>query len=225
MALIPARAGSKGVRNKNLQTISNKTLIELAIEVAKQTNKFDQIFVSSDSPEILQTASRLEVSTLQRPDYLSGDDARASDVVKHAISVNSETLTQDDVIVYLQPTSPFSRSDTIRKVIDHCLKFDEPTFTATENQIPVSKIFSIGGHGRATPFLSTVSPTTNRQESPLTYHATGACYAFKLRHFMSTGDIPVLGAYAYIVDVLESFDIDSELDLRIARLLASEGTN
>ena len=59
----------------------------------------------------------------------------------------------------------------------------------------------------------------------MTFHATGACYAFKLRHFKNAGDIPVIGAYAYIVDELESLDIDSDFDLRITRLLASEGIN
>ncbi len=221
--MIPARAGSKGIKNKNLQMIGNKTLVEISIEVAKLSNKFDRIIVSSDSTEILQIATRLGVSALRRPDILSGDDARASDVVNHVISINPAILSQDDVIAYLQPTSPFSRSDTIVELINHCLNFDEPAFTATEARIPASKILSIHGDGRAVPFLPTASPTSNRQESPASYHATGACYAFRLRHFVSAGDIPVLGAYAYIVDTMEALDIDCELDLRIARLLACEG--
>jgi CMP-N-acetylneuraminic acid synthetase len=223
VALIPARAGSKGVKDKNQQKIVDRTLVEIAIELAKQTSKFDRIIVSSDSTEILQIASRLDVSALSRPAYLSGDDARASDVVNHAISDESQTFTQEDVIVYLQPTSPFCSAETVQKIIQHCLESDEPSFSATRNRVPINKIFSVCENGKAVPFLANSDPTANRQKSVATFHATGACYAFKLRHFNSAGDIPVFGAYAYIVDQLEALDIDSDLDLRITRLIASEG--
>jgi CMP-N-acetylneuraminic acid synthetase len=225
VALIPARAGSKGVKNKNLQTIAGRTLVEIAIELAKQTNKFDRIIVSSDSDEILQIATRLGVSALRRPDYHSGDDARASDVVNHVISESPQTFSEEDLFVYLQPTSPFCSSETVQRIIEHCLESDEPSFSAAKNRVPINKTFSVCENGKAVPFLANSDPTANRQKSAITFHATGACYAFKLRHFNYVGDIPVFGAYAYIVNELESLDIDSDLDLRITRLLASEGIN
>lgn len=225
IAIIPARKGSKGIKHKNLQLIENRSLVEITIETALAAKRFDQIIVSSDCPEILAIASRFQVSALERPAMYCEDSTRASDVVSHAISVQHSPIIDGDVIVYLQPTSPFCSSETVQKMIEHCLESDEPSFSATKNRVPINKIFSVCENGKAVSLFANSDPTANRQESVMTFHATGACYAFKLRHFKNAGDIPVIGAYAYIVDELESLDIDSDFDLRITRLLASEGIN
>ena len=49
LAIIPARSGSKGIKNKNIKKINNVTLIEKAYTVAKKSKIFDQIIISTDS--------------------------------------------------------------------------------------------------------------------------------------------------------------------------------
>ena len=66
---------------------------------------FDQIFVSSDSQEILNYSLSQNVSVVKRPKKYSRDFSSANDVVKHFIK-QSRILNGEDSIVYLQPTSP-----------------------------------------------------------------------------------------------------------------------
>ena len=105
IALIPARKGSKSIKNKNLYKISGKPLLYYTISAAKKSKIFDQIFVSSDSKKILDYSANQNVSTIIRPRKYSNDFSSANDVVKHFINQNDK-LKKKDIIVYLQPTSP-----------------------------------------------------------------------------------------------------------------------
>ena len=86
IALIPARKGSKSIKNKNLYKISGKPLIYYTISAAKKSKIFDQIFVSSDSKEILDYSKKQNVNTITRPNKYSNDFSSANDVVKHFIN-------------------------------------------------------------------------------------------------------------------------------------------
>ena len=89
VALIPARKGSKSIKNKNLYKISSKPLIHYTISASKKSKIFDQIFVSSDSKEILNYSENQNVSTIMRPKKYSNDFSSANDVVKHFINQNN----------------------------------------------------------------------------------------------------------------------------------------
>ena len=80
IALIPAREGSKSIKNKNLYKISGKPLIYFTILAAKKSKMFDQIFVSSDSQEILNYSLSQNVSVVKRPKKYSRDFSSANDV-------------------------------------------------------------------------------------------------------------------------------------------------
>lgn len=224
-AIIPARAGSKGVPRKNLQEIQGKSLVEITIETALSTGKFLKVFLSSDDPEILKKGEQKGVVTCQRPLELARDDSRASDVVNHIISSFGDEIAQEDVIAYLQPTSPFNTTKTTAELIEQCLRHDEPIFTARKSNISLGKALYIDESKRAGALFLDADPTGNRQAQKEMIVATGACYVFKRKHFESIGDIPVLGSLTYMVNELESHDVDTEFDLQVARLLASERQN
>lgn len=222
LAIIPARSGSKGIPNKNLQEILGKSLVEIAIGTALSTGVFHKVFLSSDDPEILEKGKQLGIVSSQRPEELAGDNSRASDVVKHIISTFGDEIAQDDVIVYLQPTSPFNTATTTKELINQCLEFDEPIFTAKNSKVPLGKALYINESRRAGVVFPEGDPAGNRQEQREIIIATGACYVFKRKHFEMRGDIPIVGSLTYMVNELESHDVDTEFDLRVARILASE---
>ena len=66
-ALIPARKGSKSIKNKNLKKIGNKSLIENSIIVAKKSDKIDKTFCSTDNKKILSICSKMGVIGIKRP--------------------------------------------------------------------------------------------------------------------------------------------------------------
>lgn len=74
VVLIPARGGSKGIPRKNLILLKDKPLIQYVIESSIKSN-IDEVWVSSDSEEILKLSSRLGSKTLLRPSYLATDES------------------------------------------------------------------------------------------------------------------------------------------------------
>ena len=118
LAIIPARSGSKGMANKNISLIENKPLIAYTIEVAKESNVFDYIFVSTDSEEYAQISRQYgaEVPFL-RPIELAQDTSKAVEFEQHAITALKEIGYEFDYFVRLQPTSPLRTSDDVRNVI------------------------------------------------------------------------------------------------------------
>ena len=143
IALIPAREGSKSIKNKNLYKISGKPLIYFTILAAKKSKMFDQIFVSSDSQEILNYSLSQNVSVVKRPKKYSRDFSSANDVVKHFIK-QSRILNGEDSIVYLQPTSPLRNYIDVKKSIKLFNKNNEkPLVSVKKTDVCVYKTLFI----------------------------------------------------------------------------------
>ena len=107
MCFIPARGGSKGIKNKNLKKILNRTLLEISIDHAKKSNIFDLILVSSDSSKILNIAKKSHVSIYKRSKKNSSDISSTDDALYETLkNFNSNC----DYIVILQVTSPLRKN-------------------------------------------------------------------------------------------------------------------
>ena len=79
-AFIPARSGSKRLKNKNFKTINNESLLEITISLAKKTKAFDEIYVSSDDLRAQQFSKNLNVNFILRSKKLSEDKTKVWDV-------------------------------------------------------------------------------------------------------------------------------------------------
>ena len=114
LGVIPARGGSKRIPRKNLREWKGKTLLQWAIESARESAYMDEFCVSSEDKEILEHASCLGVETCERPDWLATDKATSEGVLGHVLY----TWKWADWIVLLQPTSP----QRTGKDIDECIE-------------------------------------------------------------------------------------------------------
>jgi CMP-N,N'-diacetyllegionaminic acid synthase len=215
--LIPARSGSKGVQRKNLQKINGKTLVEITIGQALLAGNAENIYLSSDSNEILQYAEILNIKSIQRTSKESSDESDANSVVKHFIFSKSLEDALNKTIVYLQPTSPFRGKNliseciglhnkhslsvvTVRRIVDHPLK----TITVVD--------------GKIKNYLPGFMPTGNRQNLPDLLIPSGSVYVFSIKNFIENGyKIPIINAMAVEVEMEDAFDIDTELDLWVAQ--------
>ena len=104
-AIILARSGSKGIPKKNIIEFCGKPLIAWTIEQCLSSKYISNIWVSSDSDEILKVASKYGAKTIKRPDILSGDFATSESAWLHSI----EFIEKDnyvDIVVAPQITSP-----------------------------------------------------------------------------------------------------------------------
>lgn len=116
VAIIPARAGSKGIKNKNIIEFCGKPLIVWSIEQAIKAKCVDRVFVSTDGEQIAEIAQVAGADIIWRPQELASDTASSEDAIVHAV----ETIRRHeeiDKIVFLQATSPIRQDDDIDKAM------------------------------------------------------------------------------------------------------------
>jgi CMP-N-acetylneuraminic acid synthetase len=109
LGLIPARGGSKAITRKNIAPLAGRPLIAYTIEAALQSERLGSVVVSTDDDRIRKVALGLGAQVpFARPADVSGDDASALAVMRHAVEApQKDENWRTDLIVYLQPTSPF----------------------------------------------------------------------------------------------------------------------
>ena len=110
--MIPARMGSKRVKNKNLRMIDGIPLIQYIVNAAKDSSILDEIYINSESKQFESIAKESNINFYQRPEELSSDTATNDDFVLDFIN-NVEC----DVLVQLLPTSPFISTEEIDEFI------------------------------------------------------------------------------------------------------------
>ena len=120
VGVIPARSGSKGIKNKNIQKISNKTLIEISVkkfELLKKQRFIKDFIVSTDS-ELYPNLSKVYGSKVQiRPRYLSQDQTRIVELLNYLKSKN-----KNNYFLTLVPTAPLITLASIKKIIKFFIK-------------------------------------------------------------------------------------------------------
>ena len=114
IAIIPARSGSKGLKDKNIKELNGKPLLGYSVEAALNSNVFDTVMVSTDSERYATVARQCgaEVPFL-RSEFTSSDSASSCDAVKEVIANYKEMGKEFDVLVLLQPTSPLRSCNDI----------------------------------------------------------------------------------------------------------------
>ena len=117
VAVIPARGGSKGLPGKNIKILNGKPLIAWSIESALASSQIDRVIVSTDSEEIKKVALLYGAEVINRPAYLSTDEATTIAVLEHI----QQLIPRIESMVVLQPTSPLRDSG----LIDECIKLFE----------------------------------------------------------------------------------------------------
>lgn len=223
-AIIPARAGSKGLPGKNIKTLLGKPLIAWTIEQAISAKCFDRVIVSTDSPDIARISKDFgaEVPFL-RPKELAGDEARTVDVVLYL--ADKLGFEKEDRICLLQPTSPLRDASDILKCCD---LMDKPKISSAVSVVrfKLAKEFLFQQDNDECLILpETSSGSTNRQESVPHFHPNGAVYWCRVQAMVDARRIIVPAAMAYEMDYWKSIDIDSEQDFEIAEFLLNQSNH
>ena len=113
LTVIPARGGSKGIKDKNKKALHGKPLIQYTIEAAQQS-VINDLAVSTDDNEIAGIAEALGVRVIVRPNELAQDNTQTLPVLQHALKESGEGF---DAIITLQPTSPLRTAKHINEAI------------------------------------------------------------------------------------------------------------
>ena len=114
--IIPARKGSKGIKNKNLKLLNKKPLIYYVIKACLNSSINKRVFVSTDSNKIANYASSLGVEIIQRPKHLGGDNVIIDDVINHSYNFLKKSLNYNpSYFLTVQPTCPLTTKLDISK--------------------------------------------------------------------------------------------------------------
>ncbi|MEG9498864.1 cytidylyltransferase domain-containing protein [Mannheimia indoligenes] len=119
IAIITARAGSKGLPNKNVLLADGKPLMAYSIEAAIESKQFDKIIVSTDSQEYIDLLSHYPIEFIKRAEHLASDKASSFVVIEDVL--NQYKHVDFDYFVLLQPTSPLRTAQHIQEC---CEKFE-----------------------------------------------------------------------------------------------------
>jgi len=218
IAIIPARSGSKGLKDKNIKLLNGKPLIAYTIEAAKKSGIFDEIFVSTDSEKYAEIAKEWGASVpFLRSEELSSDTASTWDVIKDVLEHYKKLGNEFDTAALLQPTSPLRKSEDIKlgyflmnkkkanAIVGVCEVSHTPLWC---NTIPED--------GSLNNFLSKDLVGLPRQSLPTYYRINGALYITKVAYLMSTDDLYQSGCFACVMKKENSVDIDDAMDFMIA---------
>ena len=224
LAIIPARAGSKGVVNKNLKMLFNKPLIAHTILSAIESKGIDRIVVSTDSEEIAKIAIQYgaEVPAL-RPANISQDNSKILDSYKFILNELKKVGDVYQSFVALQPTSPF------RSVTD----IDEAILLYKKNNIDSVVSFVKQSHpiewSRVIHKDNTFSDLglniiANRQMYKETYHFNGAIFVINSK-LLKQDKFYTKNSLAYIMPRSRSLDIDTDEDFLYAEFLIQKNNS
>ena len=227
LAIIPARSGSKGLKDKNIKELNKKPLIYYAIKEAKKSNVFDEIMLSTDSVLYADIGKKLGASVpFLRDDNLSTDTASTWDVVKDVLKRYEEKNIYFDTVCILQPTSPLRISDDIVKSYD-MFREKDANFVVSVCEMDHCPLWSntLDDTLSMENFIDKNIIQMPRQELPIYYRINGAVYIIKTKYLFEVKDIYSSKSYAYIMPKTRSIDIDDIVDFRLAGILLDENNN
>ena len=223
LCTICARAGSKGVKDKNVREVLGRPLIAHTILQAKAANIFQQIVVSSDSDYILGIAGKWGADLLiKRPQELAGDDVGKLPVIKHSLeTVEKITKIKYELIVDLDVTSPLREPEDIRKVVE-MMENKLPTnvvSAAPARRSPYFNLVEINEHCKVVLSKPMEKELLRRQDSPSCFDLNASVYAFSRETLLNNLPLINSGTLLYEMSPERSLDIDTELDLEIVKFL------
>lgn len=215
-AVVPARGGSKGLPGKNLTTIDGRSLVRIAVDVAHAVEQIDAVVVSSDAAAILREGVACGAHAVRRPADLATDETPTIDVLRDLFT----QAAADTGVVVLQPTSPLRAvSDVAACVVALSEPHVTSVVTVTPLEHPLEWTFRVDDVGR----LRTDGherTVARRQDARPVYRLNGAVYATTvgyLREHPLAGE----GSRAVVMPPERSIDIDSSMDLVVARAMTA----
>lgn len=226
LGIIPARAGSKSIKNKNIIKLKNKPLIYYTIKAAKKSILNDNFVVSTDDPKIIKICKTLKVKYFfKRPKKFSTDKTTAIELISYLIKDLEIKNFDFKNIVYLQPTSPFRDY----KIIDKAIKIYQKN-SQLDSLISVCEVDSF--HPARMKFMTKKNilldniytekkEGQNKQDLKKMYIRNGAIYIFK-KDNLKKKTIKGNKSYGFVMSKKNSINIDSIDDLNYSKYLINK---
>ena len=223
LAIVPARGGSKGIVGKNLAPVAGVPLVSRAVTSVLAARLVDRVIVTTDDAGIAAAARDSGASVRERPDALAGDTATSESALLDVLdSVERDGEELPEVVVFVQPTSPFIDPASLDAAIARVLEGTEDVvFSAVETYAFLwAQVDDGADQRRAVGVNHDSSFRPRRQDREPHYRETGAFYVMRTTGFREAG-FRFFGRVGIAeVDELGSIEIDTPEELLLANAIA-----
>ena len=224
ISIIPVRAGSKGLVNKNIRFIRGKQLYRYTVDFALNAGT-QQVYISTDIKEILSAPYEKNITISERNSALCQDETEMSAVILDFLNHGEgKKISGDQTIVLLQATSPLRRKLDLVKALElfSKSKITDLMIAVTQAENNALKYgFVVNGS-----FKHISEPSLcfkNRQDLPKLFKPTGAFYIFKAGWFRTNKSFATNATSAYEIPNEHSLDIDSLEDAEHFQAIVENG--
>ena len=215
--IIPARSGSKRIKNKNILNFYGTPLIGRTIKTARNSKIFDKVIVSSDSRKIINIAKKYgAINYGLREEKFSGDRVTTDQLIFREI--NRCKLQKIDILCCIYPATPLLKS---KMLIEGFKKFKKENYNSlisvAKYEYPIFRALKI--NKKKINFIWNKYQNKRSQEIKDTVHDVGYFYFFKTNKFLKEKKIINKNTGFYEIPRDQAIDIDEYIDLKIAKKL------
>ena len=226
LCTICARAGSKGVTNKNLRPINSKPLIVYSIEQALATKLFDQIVVSSDSAEIRNVAlANGATHAVERPFELASDTAPKLPAIRHCVESAEKKFGKFEVIVDLDATAPLRNPEDILGALEllRTTNSDNVITGTPAHRSPYFNLVETNEQGIVHLSKQPRAAVDRRQDSPECFDMNASIYVWRRHALFENKTLFTKSTRLFVMPRERSIDIDSQADFDMVEWLMTKG--
>ena len=216
IAIIPARSGSKGLKDKNIIDLCGKPLMVYSIEAALCCNLFSKVIVSTDSDEYAEIARKYGAEVMMRGEHLSNDKASTFVVIENLLN---RLECPVDYFVLLQPTSPMRDAHHVKEAVALFeQRMDQYDFLVSVKEAEHAKVLvnPIDEDGSLKYFDTDFS--NYKRQAYKDYSPNGAIFIGKPAAYIEQKHFFGAKSCAYVMNGFDSVDIDHELDYQLAKI-------
>ena len=228
VALIPARSGSKRIKDKNIKRLNGHPLIAYTISAAKQSGVFNEVIVSTDSTHYAEIAKHYGANVNKRPLKYSGDKSSDIEWVTYTLNKLEEKKQKFDLFSILRPTSPFRMPVTIKRALK---QFQESNIIDSIRAVEVcsqhpAKMWTINngfiepvlvGKNNGVPWHSCQFSTL-----PMIYVQNASLEISKVSNIIDGNSISGDKIMPFITEGYEGFDLNQPYDWEYATYLINQ---
>ena len=208
-AVIPVRAGSQRVKNKNIREFAGSSILEIKIKQLLNVKEIDEVIVNSESEEMLELAKSLGASTYKRDAYYASSTVPINEVYK-----NIGETTQADIIVYANATNPLLKTESVSNAIIAFENKDNQYDTLNSAHL-IKEFMWLDGK----PINYDLENMPKSQNLPNIYALNFALNIFERQYAIDNASIVGKHPLLFELDAFEATDIDNEIDFEFAEIM------
>ena len=226
LAIIGARGGSKGLKNKNIRPLLGKPLICWSIEQALESGLFDRVVLTSDDDEIMRIAAAAGAEVFfRRPAELAADTSPKMPAIRHALLETEKRYGREyDVVFDIDATSPLRTSEDFRLAFEQFERngYDTLVTAMPARRSPYFNLIELDADGRVVLSKKLDRLVLRRQDSPKCFDMNSSFDIWKRDVLVASDTALVSNTGLYVMPEERSIDIDGELDWKIVEIVMAE---